>query len=322
MSNIGTSVALSKMGLKPTAVQFLKAQASAKKKIGDLSFKPSDSQKKSILMNALRNVINEDEGKKPASAPAPAPAPKPTMNAAQNIVSGMIKTLKSLPRDEEGDYMFAHNAIAEYVTDPFIHQLGLLDYARNTIKLGKESDTDNPYHQTDLTSEHLAKKYKPTIDYLEGLLKTKIPVSGLDKSYTPKSVRIKKYETDKKTEEAERYGYKAEAPKAAPAPAPKAAPAKASGVKYYIEDGEGKEGDRAYTLNDKGRLAFYAVKFSKTMIEKNKHMSEEVPDVWHTVNPGTTKEALVEGDSVYKVIHKKKGAAKDKKLLKTVTKLE
>lgn len=63
MSNIGTAIGLGKMGMKPTASQVVKAQAAAKKKIGDLSYKPSDAQKKAILANALKNVMKEEPAK-------------------------------------------------------------------------------------------------------------------------------------------------------------------------------------------------------------------------------------------------------------------
>jgi DNA-binding NarL/FixJ family response regulator len=66
MSNIGTTIGLGKMGMKPTAGQVVKAQAAAKKKIGDLSYKPSDAQKKAILAAALKNVMKGEEKKEPA----------------------------------------------------------------------------------------------------------------------------------------------------------------------------------------------------------------------------------------------------------------
>jgi hypothetical protein len=68
MSNIGNTIGLGKMGMKPTAGQVVKAQAAAKKKIGDLSYKPSDAQKKAILASALKNVMKGEEKKEePAS---------------------------------------------------------------------------------------------------------------------------------------------------------------------------------------------------------------------------------------------------------------
>jgi hypothetical protein len=102
-----------------------------------------------------------------------------------------------------------------------------------------------------------------------------------------------------------------------PAPAPKT---KAPGEKFYIDD-EGKDSVRAYTLNDKGRLVTYAFKLKRDVLNVDGNIEHEA-GVWHTMNSAGTKEALVEGDSVYKVIHKKKGGGKDKKLLKTVYELK
>jgi hypothetical protein len=98
MSNIGTGLMLGKMGLKPTAIQVMRAQAIAKKKIGDLSFKPSDSQRKTILGNAIRNVIKADEAKKEESEAPKVEAPKVEAPKAEGTVKeywlSMVKELE------------------------------------------------------------------------------------------------------------------------------------------------------------------------------------------------------------------------------------
>jgi hypothetical protein len=77
MSHIATSVKIASMGFKlnPAQEAAVKARAAAKKKVGDLSFKPSDAQRRAILRMETNKTMAELE--KALRDEEPAPAPKP-----------------------------------------------------------------------------------------------------------------------------------------------------------------------------------------------------------------------------------------------------
>jgi hypothetical protein len=210
MSNIGTTIGLGKMGMKPTAGQVVKAQAAAKKKIGDLSYKPSDAQKKAILAAALKNVMKGEEKKE---------EPKPTLTQGDvdesNIESGVkmmladaIVALKDLPKFPDGSFRSPSLAIDELVVEP-LKRKNYFDAAEDVTKLRRDIP-DNDVSKK-LTKTFLNKAYKPVIDYLKKLYSTPDPLE----------VKTKAPNAPKAPAAA---APKAAAPKAAPAPPKKATP--------------------------------------------------------------------------------------------------
>jgi len=79
MSNIATSAKIASMGFKlnPAQEAAVKARAAAKKKVGDLSFKPSDAQKRAILRMETNKTMAELEKSLRDEEPAPAPKADP-----------------------------------------------------------------------------------------------------------------------------------------------------------------------------------------------------------------------------------------------------
>lgn len=141
MSNINTSLALGTMGFKVTRQQEFQARVAAKKKIGDLSYKPSDAQKRAIFASELKKAEAEppkpvklNEAQKKAirnktdktmedlekslrseePEPAPAPAPKPKAEAPKpapkaEASSGRILSDGSLENGQTKATIISHD---------------------------------------------------------------------------------------------------------------------------------------------------------------------------------------------------------------------